>query len=91
VAVPGLGSDPRRSFNSLYPVRENKYFNWLADDDGLRREFPTARVMLYEYESRWLGKQAIPQSVSNVANNLLESLHAHREVSYYLTSFCRAT
>ncbi|KAF7546869.1 hypothetical protein G7Z17_g8120 [Cylindrodendrum hubeiense] len=78
IAVPGLGADPARSFGSKTPGG----FNWLTDEkDGIRYDIPTARVLLYHYDSRWMGKDAKPQTLLNVANLLLDSLVETRKDS----------
>ncbi|KAI0533279.1 ankyrin repeat-containing domain protein [Xylaria digitata] len=76
VAVPGLGADPNRSFGSETDTK----FNWLEDSThGIPREIPGARVLLYHYDSRWLGGQAIRQTLYNAANWLLDALVEHRK------------
>ncbi|KAI0874371.1 ankyrin [Hypoxylon argillaceum] len=75
VAVPGLGADPQRSFGS----EKNIEFNWLSDPTaGIPREIPGARVLLYNYDSRWKGPQAIKQTLYNAAMWLLDALVEHR-------------
>ncbi|KAI8945436.1 ankyrin repeat-containing domain protein [Xylaria longipes] len=76
VAVPGLGADPKRSFGSEKDVN----FNWLSDPTaGIRREIPGARVLLYNYDSRWLGEQAVRQTLYNAAVWLLDALVERRK------------
>lgn len=76
IAVPGLGADPKRSFGSEKDVN----FNWLSDSNaGIRHEIPGARVLLYNYDSRWLGGQAIRQTLYNAAVWLLDALVEHRK------------
>ncbi|KAI2464864.1 hypothetical protein F4781DRAFT_435957 [Annulohypoxylon bovei var. microspora] len=48
VFVPGLGAHPEESWMS-----ESTGFNWTTD--GLVRDFPRARILLYMYESAWIG------------------------------------
>ncbi|KFA71332.1 hypothetical protein S40288_09108 [Stachybotrys chartarum IBT 40288] len=75
IAVPGLGADPSRSFGS-----ETSDFNWLKDPkDGIPDTIPGARVLLYHYDSRWLGSDAKQQTLYNVASLLLASLAEHRK------------
>lgn len=78
MAVPGLGADPVRCWESQ---ARNSTFNWIADRDGLQKEFPDARIMLYQYESAWKGPLKVNQSIGNAAWGLLLSLMGHREVS----------
>ncbi|KAI0908433.1 ankyrin [Ustulina deusta] len=76
VAVPGLGADPDRSFGSEKDIN----FNWLSDPrTGIRREIPGARVLLYRYDSRWLGANGIRQTLYNAAMWLLDALVVHRK------------
>ncbi|KAK3337640.1 ankyrin repeat-containing domain protein [Cercophora scortea] len=76
IAVPGLGADPDKSFGSEQP----RGFNWLKDEkEGIRSEIPNARVLLYSYDSRWLGGQAKAQTLGNVAELLLDSIVAKRK------------
>ncbi|KAH7370012.1 ankyrin repeat-containing domain protein [Rhexocercosporidium sp. MPI-PUGE-AT-0058] len=76
VAVPGLGADPTGSFIS----EEGSRFDWLTDEkDGILSEITTARVLKYGYDSRWLGDNALRQTLGNVAEQLLVSLVAARK------------
>ncbi|KAK0725920.1 ankyrin repeat-containing domain protein [Lasiosphaeris hirsuta] len=76
IAVPGLGADPSRSFGSETPGG----FNWLKNEsEGIRSDIPGARVLLYHYESRWLGAEAKQQTLYNVASLLLDSLVEKRK------------
>lgn len=76
VAVPGLGADPSKSFGSETPGG----FNWLKNEsEGIRSDIPGARVLLYQYESRWLGASAKQQTMYNVASLMLDSLVEQRK------------
>ncbi|KAK3364612.1 ankyrin repeat-containing domain protein [Lasiosphaeria hispida] len=76
IAVPGLGADPSKSFGSETPGG----FNWLKNEsEGIRSDIPGARVLLYHYESRWLGAEAKQQTLYNVASLLLDSLVEKRK------------
>ncbi|TRX87810.1 hypothetical protein FHL15_011303 [Xylaria flabelliformis] len=76
VAVPGLGADPHRSFGS----EKTPSFQWLNDQTGgIPNEIPDARVLLYNYDSRWFGPQAIRQTLYNAAASLLDALVEHRK------------
>ncbi|KAL2066570.1 hypothetical protein VTL71DRAFT_2641 [Oculimacula yallundae] len=71
IAVPGLGADPKTSFIS----EDDGGFDWLKDErEGILSEFKTARVLKYGYESRWMGTEAINQSLGNVAEHFLVCL-----------------
>ncbi|CAJ2507809.1 Uu.00g089950.m01.CDS01 [Anthostomella pinea] len=72
VLVPGLGGHPERSWMS-----ESTKFNWTTD--ALVRDFPRARILLYEYESAWRGSLKIKQFMSNIAMTLLVGLKSKRE------------
>lgn len=73
VFVPGLGAHPEDSWKS-----ESTGFNWTTD--GLVRDFPRARILLYMYESAWTGSLKVKQFMSNIAMTLLNGLKSKREV-----------
>ncbi|KAJ4419054.1 hypothetical protein N0V82_005177 [Gnomoniopsis sp. IMI 355080] len=62
LAVSGLGSHPFGSF-----VNKEDANMWLADD--LPKDLPTARVMIYGYESRLQGNNSVMQ-LDDLANSL---------------------
>ncbi|KAI0893254.1 hypothetical protein F4806DRAFT_201562 [Annulohypoxylon nitens] len=72
VFVPGLGAHPEDSWKS-----ESTGFNWTTD--GLVRDFPRARILLYMYESAWTGSLKVKQFMSNIAMTLLNGLKSKRE------------
>ncbi|KAI1377216.1 hypothetical protein F4677DRAFT_415636 [Hypoxylon crocopeplum] len=72
VFVPGLGAHPEDSWKS-----ESTSFNWTTD--GLVRDFPRARILLYMYESAWTGPLKVKQFMGNVAMTLLNGLRSKRE------------
>ncbi|KAK6954701.1 hypothetical protein Daesc_004669 [Daldinia eschscholtzii] len=72
VFVPGLGAHPEDSWKS-----ESTGFNWTTD--GLVRDFPRARILLYMYESAWTGSLKVKQFMSNIAMTLLNGLRSKRE------------
>ncbi|KAI0883239.1 uncharacterized protein GGS22DRAFT_168217 [Annulohypoxylon maeteangense] len=72
VFVPGLGANPEDSWKS-----ESTGFNWTTD--GLVRDFPRARILLYMYESAWTGSLKVKQFMSNIAMTLLNGLKSKRE------------
>lgn len=74
VFVPGLGADPEGSWQS-----NNNEFNWTSDKDGLVRDFPRARILLYQYESAWKGTLKIKQNMHNLGTTLLHGLKSKRE------------
>ncbi|RVD90439.1 uncharacterized protein DFL_001404 [Arthrobotrys flagrans] len=76
VAVPGLGAPPLESWKSADPKLE---FNWLTDRDGLAKEFPRARILLYMYQSAWTGPLKVRQFMSNLAMTLLYGLKEKRK------------
>ena len=80
IAVPGLGSNPDTAFDSFKKTSDGRtQFNWLTDGKGLRDKFPTARVLLYKAESRWIKEAAVNQSIKNLASNLLTAILSKRE------------
>src|SRR6185436_15168366 len=76
IGVPGLGANPEESWKSN--DAKNPY-NWLSDTDGLKRDFPKARVLLYQYESAWSGALKVKQFLGNIATTLLHGLSSARE------------
>lgn len=75
VFVPGLGANPEESWKST-----RTGFNWACDKDGLQKEAPDARVLLYQYESAFHGQFKVEQFIGNCAKPLLFGLQAHRGV-----------
>ncbi|KAI6749471.1 hypothetical protein HG530_014885 [Fusarium avenaceum] len=73
VFVPGLGAHPVLSFKST-----TTDFNWMKED-GICRDFPNARILLYQSESSWTGTIKVKQFLSNLAQTLLEGLKILRE------------
>ena len=82
VLVPGLGAHPEESWKST-----KTGFNWTTSQDGLIRDFPRARILLYMYESAWVGPLKVKQFMSNIAMQLLVGLRSKREVHTFLPSF----
>ncbi|EWC47693.1 hypothetical protein DRE_02893 [Drechslerella stenobrocha 248] len=78
VAIPGLGAPPLESWKSVDPKND---FNWLTDRDGLAKDFPRARILLYMYQSAWSGPLKVRQFMSNLAMTLLYALHEKRKNS----------
>jgi hypothetical protein len=76
IAVHGLGCEPEASWQS----ETGDKFNWIKGIDGLKKDFPDARIMLYAYASAWKGPFKVKQYVHNVARTLLESIHGASEV-----------
>jgi hypothetical protein len=58
VFVPGLGANPVDSWQSA----EGK-FNWAADKDGIAKDYPNARILLYEHESAFRGSLKVEQFI----------------------------
>ncbi|KAF4981042.1 hypothetical protein FZEAL_3094 [Fusarium zealandicum] len=76
VFVPGLGAHPEDSWMST-----KTGFNWASDGEGIARDFPNARVLLYMYESAWMGRFKVKQFINNLASTLLEGLHDMRKTT----------
>lgn len=86
VLVPGLGAHPEKSWES---GSEKSKFNWATDKDGgIIKDFPKARILLYHYESAWVGDYKVKQFMNNIAHTLLTCLKAKRKVS---TQHCALT
>ncbi|KZL82888.1 multiple ankyrin repeats single kh domain-containing protein [Colletotrichum incanum] len=88
VFVPGLGAHPEDSWKS------ESGFNWATGiydgvsknssestgkKDGLARDFPRARILLYQYESAWIGDLKVKTFMRDIAKTMLEGLQANRE------------
>ena len=83
MAIHGIGSHPDDAWTA--PVLseesgEERYVNWLKDEDMLPSAVQNARIMRYGYESQWFGEQAIHTKVTNVAQRLLLALQRRRKV-----------
>ncbi|KAK0757534.1 hypothetical protein N5P37_010261 [Trichoderma harzianum] len=74
VFVPGLGANPEDSWKS-----SKTDFNWTTHADGLQRDFPRARLLLYMYDSAWTGQLKVKQFMGNIAMGLLVGLRSKRE------------
>lgn len=92
--MPGLGAHPEDSWKS------ESGFNWAtgiydgvsktssettSKKDGLARDFPRARILLYQYESAWVGDLKVKTFMRDIAKTMLEGLQANREVCRPLT------
>lgn len=73
--VPGLGAHPENSWK-----HEGKAtgFNWTTE--GLMKDYPNARMLLFMYESAWTGDIKVDQNMGNIANQLLKALKSLRKV-----------
>ncbi|KAM7202604.1 hypothetical protein V8F20_004393 [Naviculisporaceae sp. PSN 640] len=73
VFVPGMGADPEDSGKS-----QTTGFNWVSNKEGLARDFPRARILVYTYESVWMGNLRAKRHIENQALNLLYGLQSIR-------------
>lgn len=78
VFVPGLGAHPVESWRSAHTK-----FNWAVDKEGIIKDFPNARVLLYMYESAWMGGLKVKQFLGNIASTLLDGIDGIRKVGTY--------
>ncbi|KAJ4328989.1 hypothetical protein N0V84_000561 [Fusarium piperis] len=76
VFVPGLGAHPVDSWRSAHTK-----FNWAVDKEGIIKDFPNARILLYMYESAWMGGLKVKQFLGNLASTLLDGLDGIRKDS----------
>ena len=60
----------------MHPVT---HFNWASGNDGLVKDFPRARVLLYCSQSAWTGRFKVQQYIEPLASNLLRGLAGERE------------
>lgn len=74
VFVPGLGADPVASWKS-----NNNDFNWSSHKEGLQKDFPKARILLYQNESAWIGALKVKQYIHNLSTTLLHGLRSVRD------------
>ncbi|KAI4191398.1 MAG: hypothetical protein LQ348_003532 [Seirophora lacunosa] len=72
LAVHGIGADPDRTWTT-------GGVNWLKDEYMLPAALPNSRILRFGYESQWLGKDAIQQRLSSVAEQLLRGLMETRK------------
>lgn len=78
VAVHGLGAHPDWAWIRKVDREQGKvHVNWLKDDDMLPSKLPKARIMTFNYESRW-HYRAPKQRCSLCASQLLTALHNDR-------------
>ncbi|KAK0704077.1 hypothetical protein B0T26DRAFT_681683 [Lasiosphaeria miniovina] len=77
LAIPGLGANPAKSW--MWNEKEENSFNWLSSSDGLKKDFPKARVLLYYYASAYRGSFKIKQYMTNIAKVMLDALQLRRE------------
>lgn len=74
VLVPGLGAHPEDSWKS-----SKTDFNWTKEI--LPQTFSKARILLYMYESAWIGSLQVQQFMGAIAKSLLVALRTLREAS----------
>ena len=73
IFVPGLGAHPEDSWRC-----RTTNFNWVSDKEGLARDFPRARILVYMYESTWVGNNKVKQYMDNLATTLLSAVQSSR-------------
>lgn len=54
-------------------------WNWTTNEDGIIKDFPRARVLLYMYDSAWIGNLKVKNYISNIAMSLLICLRSLRD------------
>lgn len=94
IAVQGLASDPERSWVWKARSKEDKKavergeksepVKWL--EDLLPNDIPNARIMSFNYESRWQ-RNAPYQHIGSCARLLLDALHNSHFQVFYLSTF----
>lgn len=81
VAIHGLGANPDWAWTRKIagkPDGKEIYVNWLKDDHLLPSKIPNARIMTFNYESRW-HKDAPRQRRALCATQLLTALDNQRK------------
>ena len=56
---------------------ETKNFKWPTD--ALAKDFPRSRILLYMYQSAWMGALKVEQHMYNLAMGLLVAIDAHSD------------
>lgn len=83
--MPGFAVESEKSWTwfeeARDPHRNGINFNWLKDGGGLQKDFPQARIMLYQYNSQYRGANSVDSSLDTIASELLSALKAVRKVS----------
>ncbi|KAH7133732.1 hypothetical protein EDB81DRAFT_805040 [Dactylonectria macrodidyma] len=74
VAVHGIGVDPKTSW-----VHQPSGVDWLEHESMLPHDLKTARIMSFNYDSVWIGDDAVKQSLNSVAKKLLNALRSERK------------
>jgi hypothetical protein len=84
VAVHGLGANPAWAWirkTEDEETGEERKINWLKDENMLPLDIPNARIMTFNYESKWIA-DAPKQGRFSCAEQLLTALdNQRREVS----------
>ncbi|KAI0405415.1 hypothetical protein F4802DRAFT_597245 [Xylaria palmicola] len=83
VAVHGLGANPSWAWVrkvKMNDTGEEKTVKWLEQEDMLRKEIPNARIMTFNYESKWHAN-APKQRRALCAEQLLAALHDQRKAA----------
>ncbi|KAK4978325.1 hypothetical protein LTR28_006158 [Elasticomyces elasticus] len=85
IAVPGFAVEPEKSWTwfekAQVPHEDGINYNWLNNGEGLRKDFPRARIMLYQYNSQYKGANNVDSPLDTIASELLTALQASRKVS----------
>lgn len=84
--MPGFAVDPEKSWRWFAKAhahdRDGVNFNWLSDGDGLQKDFPQVRIMLYQYNSQYRGANSVDSPLDTIASELLSALQVKRKVSH---------
>lgn len=80
IAVHGLGAYPPRAWSRevINPDGSRRFVHWLLDKDMLPSEIPSARVLTFNYESRWLW-EAPRQTTISCATQMLNDIDGLRQ------------
>lgn len=71
VLVPGLGAHPYHTWIWKGP-NAPQGFSWIRE--ALPADFPTARILLFQYKSQWFGNDSVSASLTDIANSLVRDL-----------------
>ncbi|KAI9712572.1 MAG: hypothetical protein M1828_001673 [Chrysothrix sp. TS-e1954] len=81
IAIHGIGAHPDDTWTKSVDTGngQQRYVNWLKDDEMLPNVVPSARIMRYGYESQWFGKGAMHVRVMDIANEFLKETRRYRK------------
>lgn len=93
--MPGFAVEPEKSWTWSGAGQDASLprtsFNWLSDTNGLQKDFPQARIMLYQYNSQYKGPNNVDLTLQFIASDFLHDLQEKREVCRLISQRLRNT